>query len=43
MAFNQETLGEYIKALAILDRLSGSRVMSVMQVSSWAGLSANAK
>ena len=32
VAFSQETLGEYIKALARLDRLSGSRVMSVMQV-----------
>ena len=29
---NEQTLGEYVKALARLDRLDGSRVMALMQV-----------
>ena len=32
VTFTQETLGEYIKALAKLDRLDNSRVLSLMQV-----------
>ncbi len=37
LAFTQETLGEYIKALARLDRLDNSRMLGLMQVG--AGLS----
>lgn len=32
LAFSQETLGEYIKALARVDKLDNSRVMNLMQV-----------
>ncbi len=32
VAFSQEALGEYIKALARLDRLDNSRVLSLVQV-----------
>ncbi len=33
VAFTQETLGEYVKALARLDRLDNSRVLSLVQAS----------
>jgi hypothetical protein len=32
VGFSHEVLGEYVKALARLDRLDSSRVMSLMQV-----------
>lgn len=36
VAYNPETLGEYMKALARLDRLDNSRVYSMVQVR-WLG------
>lgn len=35
VTYNSETLGEYVKALARLDRLDNSRVYSMVQVRWW--------